>query len=82
MLWGTTTHASPSRLEPYPGERNIPWRRRRKSHGRRTSAGSIKKATNPRKNEQVEDSIPWFDRDKDGILLLKPDIRRGWAGPN
>ena len=28
------------------------------------SATNIEKATNPRKNERVEDSAPWFDRDK------------------
>ena len=32
--------------------------------GRTPSAGNTEKATNPRENEQVENSVPWFDRDK------------------
>ena len=32
--------------------------------GRTPSAGNIEKATNPRENERVEDSVPWLDRDK------------------
>ncbi len=32
--------------------------------GRTPSAGNTEKATNPRKNERVEDFVPWFDRDK------------------
>ena len=32
--------------------------------GRTPSAGNTEKVTNPRENEQVENSVPWFDRDK------------------
>ena len=49
------------------------------------SATNIEKATNPRKNERVEDSAPWFDRDKmayAGLIARRLGIRRGWAGPN
>ena len=45
---------------------------------RRTSAGNIEKATNPRKNERVENSVPWFDRDKmayAGLIALRLGIR-------
>lgn len=31
---------------------------------RTPSAGNTEKATNPRENERVENSVPWFDRDK------------------
>ena len=53
--------------------------------GRTPSAGNTEKVTNPRKNEQVEYSIPWFDRDKmeyAGLITLRLGIRRGWADPN
>ena len=53
--------------------------------GRTPSAGNTEKATNPRKNERVEDFVPWFDRDKmagAGLIALRLRIRRGWADPN
>mgnify|MGYP001853755779 FL=1 len=53
--------------------------------GRTPSAGNTEKATNPRENEQVENSVPRFDRDKmayAGLIARRLGIRRGWAGPN
>lgn len=51
--------------------------------GRTPSAGNTEKVTNPRKHEQVEDSIPRFDRDKmayAGLITLRlgDSTRMGW----